>query len=609
MNARLNVVALDKRSLHQLLSTWRATVAGTSHPQPPPYTGPDVALTGFTEKTSEVEPGMAFVARVRTGSDGHPYIGQALARGASLILAQRPAEEVGVVAPPGVVYLTVADTAETLAWLAAAWEGFPSQSLVVIGITGTDGKTSTANILFSILRAAGLRAGLLSTIRAVIGDEEEPLALHVTTPEAPVVQRYLRRMVEAGLTHAIVEATSHALAQSRVAAVTFDMAVVTNITHEHLDYHGSADAYFAAKRRLFESLLAEPLRLPAPNPLKSATRRTAVLNRDDSSFAPLAAFLAGQPVDVRAYGLTPGNAPGDQLLDAWAGDIVYGPGETRLGLHLAGHAPLPVASTLVGEFNVANMLAASATAAALGIAPHAIGRGLEAVRGLSGRMERIDRGQPFLVVVDFAHTPNALARAIAAARAMIEQEAKRDTEHHGGGKEEHGGRVESSSSALLLSSLSGTPRPSSTPRTITVFGSAGKRDVEKRRLMAEISARAADLTVLTAEDPRTESLDAILSMMAEAATAAGGIEGETFWRVPDRGRAIYFALTLARPGDVVLLCGKGHEQSMAFGATEYPWDDRRAAAVALEAFMEGGPMPDLGLPTFVDDVLGDHALQ
>ena len=415
----------------------------------------------------------------------------------------------------------------------------------------------------------------------------------MTTPEAPVVQRYLRRMVEAGLTHVVVEATSHALAQSRVAAVAFDAAIVTNITHEHLDYHGSADAYFAAKRRLFESLLAEPLRVPSPNPLKSATRRTAVLNRDDSSFAPLAAFLAGQPVDVRTYGLSSGDAPGAQPPDAWAGDIVYGPGETRLALHLAGHRPRPVASALVGEFNVTNMLAAGAAAAALGIDPDAIAKGLEAVGGLSGRMERIDRGQPFLVVVDFAHTPNALARAIHAARVMTFK-----------GAGEQGGRGAGEEEGLATDgSISPAPPPprSPAPRIIAVFGSAGKRDVAKRRLMAEISARAADLTVLTAEDPRTESLDAILSMMAEAATAAGGIEGKTFWRVPDRGRAIYFALTLARPGDVVLLCGKGHEQSMAFGATEYPWDDRRAAAAALEAWLAGRPMVNLGLPTFGDD--------
>ena len=546
---------ITRHSLSSLLSTWRAAVAGTHHPQPPAYDGPDVVLTGFTEKSGEVEPGMAFVARVRTGSDGHPYIGDALARGASVILAQQPPEVAGVAVPPGVAYLAVPDTAEAQAWLAAATEGFPSRDLVVIGITGTDGKTTTANILHAILRAAGLRAGLLSTIRAIIGDEEEPLAVHVTTPEAPVVQRYLRRMVDAGLTHVVLETTSHALAQSRVAAVAFDVAVVTNITHEHLDYHGSYEAYFAAKRRLFAALLDDPLHAPSSNPQKVAIPRTAVLNRDDASYAPLAAFLAGRPVDVRAYG----QRPGGTALDAWAAAVAYEPGATRLALGLRGQVePLPVSSALVGAFNVDNMLAAAAAAAALGIAPAAIRAGLEAVRALSGRMERIDRGQPFLVLVDFAHTPNALDRAIGAARRMA----------------------------------------AAPGRVIAVFGSAGKRDVAKRALMADISARAADLTVLTAEDPRTESLDAILATMAEAARAAGGVEGQTFWRVPDRGQAIHFALALARPGDVVLVCGKGHEQSMAFGAVEYPWDDRAATRAALDALLAGQPMIDLGLPTF-----------
>lgn len=588
----------DTRSLHALLAAWRAAVTGTAHPQPPAYDGPDVTLTRFTEKTSEVEPGAAFFARVRTGSDGHPYIGAALERGASLILAQRPLGDVGVSIPSGVVYLTVPDTAEALAWLSAAWEGFPSRDLVTIGVTGTDGKTTTANILFTILRAAGIRAGLLSTIRAVIGGAEEPLELHVTTPEAPVVQRYLRRMVDAGLTHVVLESTSHALAQSRVAAVDFDLAVVTNITHEHLDYHGSYEAYFAAKRRLFEFLLDDPIHVPTRNPLKSATRKTAVLNRDDGSYAPLSSFLRGRPAGMLTYGLPPigadrrvsptappeGAHAGASLPEVMAEDVVYAPGETRLTLRLAGYDPVPVASALVGEFNVYNMLAAATTAAALGVSPAAIRDGLEAVRGLSGRMERIDRGQPFLVIVDFAHTPNALERAIGAARRMI-------------GARAEGAREETATAA----GSSPGPYPlafSSSPRVVAVFGSAGKRDVEKRRLMAEISAREADLTVLTAEDPRTESLDAILAAMAAAAEAAGGVEGRTFWRVPDRGRAIYFALTLARPGDVVLLCGKGHEQSMAFGATEYPWDDRRAARAALDAFLAGREMVDLGLPTF-----------
>lgn len=567
-------MADDAQQLSKLLAAWSAAVTGTSHPHPPRYDGPDAAITRFTEKTSEVEPGVAFVARVRTGSDGHPYIGRAIERGASLILAQRTPDELGLVAPPGMGWLTVPDTAEALAWLSAAREGFPSRELVVIGITGTDGKTTTANILFAILRAAGVRAGLLSTIKADIGGAEELLELHVTTPESPVVQRYLRRMADVGLTHCVLETTSHALAQHRVAAVAFDVAVVTNITHEHLDYHGSAEAYFAAKRQLFAYLLDEPFGGPVTNPLK-ARMRVAVLNRDDRSFAPLDAFLAGEAVEVVVYGVEAGKGGkgegergGEEKLMVSASDIEYGAGETALTLHVAG-AEVAVRSPLAGAFNVYNMLAATAAAAALGVAPEAIRQGLEGIGSLSGRMERIDGGQPFLVVVDFAHTPNALERAIAAARGMV------------GGEREQGSRGEGEKG-----------------RVIAVFGSAGKRDVEKRRLMAGISIRAADLTVLTAEDPRTESLDDILAMMSEAATAAGGVEGETFWRVPDRGQAIRFALELARPGDVVLLCGKGHEQSMCFGTVEYPWDDRAAARAAIAAWTRGEGMVDLGLPTF-----------
>ncbi len=572
----------DGRRLSELLAAWRAAVRGTGHPQPPACDGPDVVITRFTEKTAEAEPGAAFVARVRTGSDGHPWIAEAIARGASLILAQRTAAEVGVSVPPGVAWLTVPDTAEALAWLSAAREGFPSRQLVVIGVTGTDGKTTTANILFNILRAAGVRVGLLSTIKADIGGAEELLELHVTTPESPVVQRYLRRMVDAGLTHCVLETTSHALAQHRVAAVDFDVAVVTNITHEHLDYHGSHEAYFAAKRRLFEYLPADIIHVPTTNRHKVELRRAAVLNRDDRSFAPLAGFLAGRPVEVVTYGLG-GDTPDVDAPDVGATDIEYGADETALTLHVGG-AALPVRAPLPGAFNVHNMLAASAAASALGVAPEAIRDGLEGMPGLSGRMERIDRGQPFLVVVDFAHTPNALARAIEAARGMagVTNDELRMT------NEERSELVARHSSLVT-----------GTGRVIAVFGSAGKRDVAKRRLMAEVSIGAADLTVLTAEDPRTESLDDILAMMAEAATAAGGVEGETFWRVPDRGRAIWFALSQARPGDVVLICGKGHEQSMCFGAVEHPWDDRAAARAALDAFLAGREMVDLGLPTFV----------
>ncbi len=528
----------------QLLHDWHTAVDNTPYAQPPLYDGPDIPLTNLVEHTADVLPGSCFVARVRTGSDGHPYIPQAIAQGATLIIGQQPVAQLSFDLPAHIPYVQVADTAVSVAWLAAAWYGFPSREMTVIGVTGTDGKTSTSNLLFSILRTAGYKTGLISTINAVIGDTEEATGLHVSTPEAPAVQRYLRRMADVGTTHVILESTSHGLAQHRVTAVDYNVAVVTNITHEHLDYHGSYEAYVAAKARLFEMV--------AQGEQAHGGLRTAVLNREDSSYAPLARIPISQQI---SYAL-------DQPATVQAQALVFGTDATTYTVvSPLLPAPLPIVSPLVGKFNVSNMLAALGTAVALGIDPAHIKAGLEAVQSISGRMQRLDEGQNFLVIVDFAHTPNALARAIEAARPMIG---------------EHG-------------------------RVITVFGSAGKRDVEKRRLMAEISAQTADITVLTAEDPRTEPLVDILEMMAEGCVRYGGVEGESFYRVGDRGQAIYHALTLARPADVVLVCGKGHEQSMCFGTTEYPWDDRDATRAALQAFLAAQPMVDLGLPTFGGD--------
>lgn len=533
-------------SFKQLLQDWHTAVENTPYAQPPHYTGPDIDLTDLVEHTAEVTPGACFVARVRTGSDGHPYIPQAIERGASLIVGQHPPESLGFAIPEHVPYVQVADTAVFVAWLAAAWYGFPSREMTIIGITGTDGKTSTCNLLFSILRTAGHKTGLISTINAVIGDQEEPTGLHVSTPEAPAVQRYLRRMADVGTTHVILESTSHGLAQHRVTAVDYNVAVVTNITHEHLDYHGSYEAYVAAKARLFE-LVAQGAQAHG-----GAEIHTAVLNRDDSSYAPLAQIPVSQQI---SYAIDQPATPAT----VQATELVFGVAETTFtAVSPLLPAPLPIRSPLVGKFNVSNMLAALSTAVGLGIHPTHIKNGLESVPSISGRMQRIDEGQNFLVIVDFAHTPNALARAIEATRPMIPP----------------------------------------TGRVITVFGSAGKRDVEKRRLMAEISAQTADISILTAEDPRTEPLEAILEMMAEGCRRYGGIEGESFYRVADRGRAIYHALTLAQPEDVVLVCGKGHEQSMCFGTTEYPWDDRDATRAALRAFLAQHSPPDLGLPTF-----------
>jgi UDP-N-acetylmuramoyl-L-alanyl-D-glutamate--2,6-diaminopimelate ligase len=501
----------------------------------------------FTEKTSEVTPGSSFVARVRTGSDGHPWIGKAIELGATFILAQKSAADLALTLPEKVVYWQVPDTAEALAWLSAAWYGFPSRQLIMVGVTGTNGKTSTTDLIRGILRAANCQTGMISTLKAMIGDREEALELHVSTPEAPVVQRYLRQMVDAGMTHCILETTSHGLAQHRVTAVEFDIAVITNITHEHLDYHGSFEAYAQAKARLFHSVAAND-----PTPQKPrAVRKTAVLNQDDSSYQRLAAIPTPHQISYSLHNPT---------ADLHVTDLVTDPAGSSFTLHLDGQA-VPVRSPLLGIFNVANMLAAAGAGLALGFSPATIQNGLQRVGQIHGRMHQIQRGQDFIVHVDFAHTPDGLEKAIQAARGILQQM-------------DRNGRI------------------------ITVFGSAGKRDPEKRRMMAEISTQRADRTVLTAEDPRTESLDDILAAMAAGCLARGGVEGLTFWLIPDRGQAIYFALGLARPEDFVLVAGKGHEQSMCFITTEFPWDDIHATEAALDAFLAGRPMPNLGLPTY-----------
>ena len=423
----------EGRELNDLLSDWATVVARSSLPQPPANEGPNVWLTHLTEKTSEVTPGACFIARVRETSDGHPHIGRAVDNGAAMILAQKPLEEIEAQIPAGVVYLQVEDTAVASAWLAAAWEGFPSRQLVVIGITGTDGKTSTANILLAMLRAANMRVGLLSTTRAVIGGEEEPLALHVTTPEAPVIQRHLRRMVNAGLTHCILETTSHGLAQHRVGAIDFDLAVITNITHEHLDYHGDFEQYLSAKARLFQMLSNASRLAITDSTAKQEQVKTTVLNSDDASFERLSTIVAPQQLSYGIHCAT----------DIMATDIQYASDATNFTLRLnerlspSGPADLSIWSPLVGEFNVYNTLAAAGAALAVGAETDAIAAGLERLEPIDGRMEHIDCGQLFTVIVDFAHTPNALLQGIETARSMTDG------------------------------------------RLITVFGSAGKRDVGK----------------------------------------------------------------------------------------------------------------------------------
>lgn len=513
---------------------------------------PDIPITGISIDSRSVKPGHLFVALKGGSVNGHDYIPKAIENGAVAIVGD---QEVSRLSVP---YIRLENSRRTLTWIAAAFYNWPGRRLTVIGVTGTDGKTTTTNLIYQILLAAGIKAGMISTVNAVIGLEVLDTGFHVTTPDAHDVQRYLAKMVEAGLSHVVLETTSHGWAQSRVDACEFDIGVVTNITHEHMDEHGSYENYRAAKARLFSSLGITSEK-PQGNP------RLAVINRDDSkSFDFLNDFIrtdAGRGasvVKIRNYGLS-------EEADVRAVNVDYGPS----GIHFSAKSrdfTVPVSSKLVGAYNVSNCLAAlTATVYGLKIEPEIAAQGIASLAGIPGRMEGIDMGQNFIAIVDFAHTPNALKVTLEAARSLT-----RFSLENGEGAGDRG-------------------------RVIAVFGSAGLRDKAKRRMMAETSAELADLTILTAEDPRTESLDEILEEMADGAKSRGGREGETFWRIPDRGEAIRFAVRLARPGDIVVYCGKGHEQSMCFGTREHLWDDRTAMRAALSELLrvEGPKMPYL----------------
>lgn len=531
----------------------------------------DVRVTGVHHDSRKIQPGDVFVALSGENFDGRDFIPQALERGAVAVVVEgepkgikrelkgikgnlgelRDQECMGDLEQwpqvplrsskfPFVPVIVVPNVRSALAHLAAAFHGHPSQQLKVIGVTGTDGKTTTCNLIHGVLTAAGHRTGLVSTVSARIGEEEIDTGFHVTTPEAQDLQAYLRRMVDWGAGYAVIEATSHGLAQRRVDAVDVDVAVLTNVTHESLEYHGTFDAYRAAKARLFRALTETRPKPGGP--------KVAVLNADDPSFE----FFRKFPADAHlSY------AVDNRAADVTATEIRT----TPAGLRFKVHTPVgdfAVESSLIGMYNVYNILAALAVGISQSLPVDALQTGIASVRGVPGRMEPVDEGQDFVALVDFAHTAGALENALRAARELT------------------AGRV------------------------IVVFGCAGLRDVEKRPMMGEIAARLADFVVITAEDPRTEDLDAIMAQIARGAERVGAREGPQFVRIPDRGAAIRAAVDAAEAGDVVIVCGKGHERSMCFGTTEYPWSDHLALRKALR-----GEVHDV-LPTTVD--LGDaHA--
>jgi len=491
----------------------------------------DVAATqvgGVTNDSRRVAQGMLFVAVPGFHHDGHEFAAQAVAEGASALVVERP---VGGVDVP---QLVVERSQLALPVAAAWWEGWPGRELGVVGVTGTDGKTTSTFLMAAMLAAAGLPAGLIGTVEIGVGGRRWPNEDRTTTPDAPELQGLLRAMVEAGDRFAVLEATSHGLALERVAEIAFDVGVVTNVTHEHLEFHGTHEAYRAAKRSLMDRLAVSP-----DNPEKGWGKH-AVLNRDDRWFDEFADAARTAGARIWTYGADPEADLRVTSVEEDASHLSVGIATPRW----AGNLRL----RLAGRFNVYNALAAVGVGEALELDPEAIRSGLESVTGVPGRMERIELGQPFGVIVDYAHTPDSLAKVLDILAPVAAA---------GGGE------------------------------LIAVFGSAGERDTIKRPVMGRIAGERARLVVVTDEDPRLEDRDEINRQIAEGAVEAGKTEGRDLLVIADRQEAIAAAMERARPGDVVLLAGKGHEGSIIYGTGKTPWDDSEAARKALRALGYG----------------------
>jgi UDP-N-acetylmuramoyl-L-alanyl-D-glutamate--2,6-diaminopimelate ligase len=484
-------------------------------------------VTGLAYDSRVVTPGSIFFAIPGDHVDGHDFIAQAAVRGAIAAVVERPVDA-------AIPQLVVDRGIPALAAAASWWYGDPSAALGIVGVTGTDGKTSTSRLCGAVLDAAGLRAGIVSTVGGRIGGVDETRPPHVTTPQPPELQRALAAIRAAGDPVAVVETTSHGLALGRIDGVRYDVAILTNVTHEHLDFHGTWEAYRDAKRSLFARLAVGPSNPAKPVP---GWPRTGILNADDPSAALFAETTRAAGARVLTYGR-------DRAVDLRLLDVT----DDGRRLHVTWDGPSGhrrVALQLAGRFNAYNALAAAALGEAIGLDPEAVSDGLEGLAHVAGRMQRVELGQPFGVVIDYAHTPTSLG--------LVLDELAPVAQARGGG-------------------------------LIAVFGSGGERDRDKRPMMGRVAAERCRLVIATNEDPRNEDAQAILEDIAVGADAAGATRGESLELILDRHEAVAAAIRAARPGDVVLLAGKGHEHNILIAdGGEVPWDERAAAEKALRA--------------------------
>jgi len=471
--------------------------------------GGAVPIRGVAYDSRDVREGYCFVCIQGFKDDGHRYIGDALRRGAVAVVAEK-----AVPVPDSLALVEVPDGRQALALIASRFYRSPSERLILIGITGTEGKTTTAYLVEAVLREAGIRVAMSGTIVSRIGEKETPS--HYTTPESLDLQRFLADCVAEGATHVVMEVSSHALALKRVATCAFNLGVFTNLTSDHLDLHGRVERYLAAKVSLFSSLGASP-------------DHRAVVNADDpavgqilaATACPATTFAIHRPADLRAR------------------DITAGLRHLRLTIETP-RGTFPVSLHLTGWYNAYNALAATGVGLALGIDPPTIRRGLEGVSGIPGRFELVEAGQPFLVVIDFAHTTTALEKLLRTTRNLV------------------------------------------SGRLLTIFGCPGDRDRTKRAAMGEVAARLSEHTFLTTDNPASEDAADIARQIQEGVRRVDP-SGNYHAIILDRAEAIAAACARAGPGDAVLIAGKGHEPYQILGNGRVPWSDREAALAALRA--------------------------
>lgn len=436
-------------------------------------------VLGITDDSRKVKKDFLFIARPGIKHDGDDFIFDAIRKGAKVIVGEVSPNSLNL--PAGVIYKQVKSAKKALGEIASLWYGEPSKKLKIVGVTGTDGKTTTSSLIYWILKSVGKKVGLVSTVSAQIGGKEYDTGFHVTNPEPIALQEFLSQMVKEGCEYAVLEVTSHGIDQERIAGIHFDVGVLTNITHEHLDYHGSFEKYRETKLKF----------------LKLAKK--VVLNATDPSFEYFSSKLKGK--EVYPYS-----------------------------------KESPYEGILPGEYNDLNAAAAASVCGLLGIEKDGVKKAISSFKLPPGRLEEIKNDLGLEIYVDFAHTPNALRKVL----------------------------------EYLVSKKKG--------KLIAVFGCAGERDHQKRPMMGEISGVLADISILTAEDPRSEKAEEIGAQISEGVKK---VKGE-FLVIPERGEAIAYAVQrVAKKGDTIVVCGKGHEKSMAYGEVEYPWSDQEAVKEAL----------------------------